>query len=238
LRRSLGNGWHKYSSNINVAERSKASLESRLEFLTTNNIAKYEAVLLGLRKLRALGVKRCIVRSDSQVIIGHVEKEFTAKEPKLVKYLAAVRRMEKHFVGFTFRHIPRSENAKLDELAKAAAQKAPMPVDIFYQELSVKAIQEEEERPCSMHAIASKDWMSPIFTYLIGTYKPQSKHEIDRMNSRTKQYSIIEGELYKSGIIAPMLKCISKEQGIQLPSEMHVGMCGLTEDHTGSPIKR
>jgi ribonuclease HI len=29
---------------------------SRLEFPTTNNIAKYEAVLLGLRKLRALGV--------------------------------------------------------------------------------------------------------------------------------------------------------------------------------------
>ena len=45
---------------------------ARLEFLTTNNIAKYEAVLLGLRKLKALGVRRCIVRSDSQVIVGHV----------------------------------------------------------------------------------------------------------------------------------------------------------------------
>ena len=36
-----------------------------LDFLTTNNIAEYEAVLLGLRKLRALGVRRCIVRSDT-----------------------------------------------------------------------------------------------------------------------------------------------------------------------------
>ena len=43
----------------------KLRYAARLEFLTTNNITEYEAVLLGLRKLRALGVRRCIVRSDS-----------------------------------------------------------------------------------------------------------------------------------------------------------------------------
>ena len=86
----------------------------RLEFLTTNNIVDYEAVLLGLRKLRALGVRRCIIKSDSQVVVGHVKKEFTAKELELIKYLAAVRRMEKHFVGFSLRHIPRSKNLEAD----------------------------------------------------------------------------------------------------------------------------
>ena len=69
-----------------------------------------------------------------------VEKELTAKEPELIKYLVAVRRMEKHFAGFTFCHIPRSKNVEADELAKAAAQRATMPADVFYQELSVKAI--------------------------------------------------------------------------------------------------
>lgn len=34
----------------------KLRYAARLQFLTTNNIAKYEVVLLGLRKLRALGV--------------------------------------------------------------------------------------------------------------------------------------------------------------------------------------
>jgi ribonuclease HI len=38
---------------------------ARLEFLATNNIVEYKVVFLGLRKLRALGVRRCIVRSDS-----------------------------------------------------------------------------------------------------------------------------------------------------------------------------
>jgi hypothetical protein len=43
----------------------KLRYAARLEFLTTNNIDEYEAVLLGLRKLRALGVRRCIVRLNS-----------------------------------------------------------------------------------------------------------------------------------------------------------------------------
>ena len=86
-----------------------------------NNIAEYEAMLLGLWKLRALRIRRCIIKSDSQVIVGHIEKNFAAKEPKLVRYLAAVRRMEKHFAGFTLRHIPRVENVEADELANTTA---------------------------------------------------------------------------------------------------------------------
>ena len=65
--------------------------------------------------------------------------------------------MEKHFISFSFRHIPKSENVEADELDTIATQKAPMPADVFYQELTVKAIREEEERPSVMHAIASKD---------------------------------------------------------------------------------
>jgi hypothetical protein len=46
------------------------------------------------------------------------------------------------------------------------------------------------------------------------------------MMSRTKQYSIIGGNLYKEGLVAPKLKCISREEGIKLLSEIHSGMCG------------
>jgi hypothetical protein len=101
-----------------------------------------------------------------------------------------------------------------------------MPAVIFYQELTIKTIREEEEQLSIVLVITSKDWRSPIFAYLNGTYQPHSKHEIDRMNSRMQQYSIIAGELYKSRVVAPMLKGISREQGIELLSEMHVGMCG------------
>lgn len=160
------------------------------------------------------------------MIVGQVEKDFTAKEPELIKYLAAVRRMEKHFSGFTLRHIPRAENAEADELAKAAAQSQPLPLDVFFQTLSGKAVKEEEEHPHAILAISSDDWRSPIFAFLSGTYEPDNKHQLQRMNSKAKQYSIIGSELYRKGIVDPMLKCISRQQGIDLLAEIHSGSCG------------
>lgn len=65
----------------------------------------------------------------------------------MVKYLTAVRRMEKHFAGFSVRHIPRAKNTEADELAKVATQNLPLPPDVFAQTLTIKAIKEEEERP-------------------------------------------------------------------------------------------
>jgi hypothetical protein len=56
----------------------------------SNNIAEYEAVILGLCKLRALGVTTCIIMTDSKVLAGQVEKEYLAKDPALMQYLTAV----------------------------------------------------------------------------------------------------------------------------------------------------
>jgi hypothetical protein len=71
----------------------KTSYAARLDFQCTNNIAEYEAVLLGLWKLKAMGVRRAILKSDSQVIMGHVDNSSKARDPKLEKYLDTVQRM-------------------------------------------------------------------------------------------------------------------------------------------------
>jgi ribonuclease HI len=55
----------------------------------TNNIAEYEAILLGLRKLRVIGVQKCILHTDSGVVTGQREKECIAKEPTLERYLVS-----------------------------------------------------------------------------------------------------------------------------------------------------
>ena len=63
----------------------------RLDFKGyTNNVAEYEDLLLGLRKARALGARRLSIRSDSELITGHINKSNRALKPELAKYLAAV----------------------------------------------------------------------------------------------------------------------------------------------------
>jgi hypothetical protein len=66
---------------------------ARLDFSCTNNIAEHEALLLGLRKLKAMGIRRTILKTDSQVISGHVDKSSKARDPKLEKYLDTFRRL-------------------------------------------------------------------------------------------------------------------------------------------------
>jgi ribonuclease HI len=43
----------------------KTCYAARLDFSCTNNIAEYEALLLGLQKLKAMGIRRAVLKSDS-----------------------------------------------------------------------------------------------------------------------------------------------------------------------------
>jgi ribonuclease HI len=74
-----------------------------MEFSCTNNIAEYEALLLGLRKLKAMRIRRAILKSDSQVITGHIDKSSRASDLKLEKYLDIDQKMEASFEGFSKR---------------------------------------------------------------------------------------------------------------------------------------
>jgi hypothetical protein len=68
----------------------KTCYAARLDFSCTNNIAEYEALLLGLRKLKAMGIRRAIFKTNSQVISGHVDKSSKARDPKLERYLDTI----------------------------------------------------------------------------------------------------------------------------------------------------
>jgi ribonuclease HI len=102
-----------------------------LEFKCTNNIAEYEAVLLGLQKLKAMGIRRVVLKSDSQVITDQVDKSSKARDPKLEKYLDTVRKMEASFEGFLVKNIPRGGNEQADLLAKSVAQGFHSPRSIL-----------------------------------------------------------------------------------------------------------
>ena len=127
------------------------------EFQCTNNIAKYEAILLELRKARAMGIQRLIIKTDSQVVAGHIEKDYKAKDLELAKFLQLLREQEKYFEGFTVKKISRIDNSDADEIAKAAAQNTSLPQDVFFQLLTHASIMAKQEVPREVHIIQSED---------------------------------------------------------------------------------
>ena len=59
----------------------------------TNNEAKYEALIIGLKLAKELGTPALQVFSDSQLVMGQVNGECKAKDPSMIKYMAKVREL-------------------------------------------------------------------------------------------------------------------------------------------------
>jgi ribonuclease HI len=189
-----------------------------------NNTTKYEALLLALRKMKALGQQTFIIRMNSKVIQEHIEKESEERNPVLMKYLEKVREMERYLKGYSVQHIPRNDNNEADKLAKAAARNQELHPDVFFEIIREPSI--KESRPKIVNVVKTPDWRAEIMAYLRGHYEPQDELQEKRLKQRARGYAVVNGELYKSGVTEPWLRCITSEKGLELLREIHNGFCG------------
>jgi ribonuclease HI len=113
----------------------------------TNNMAEYEGLLLALRKARAVGARRLVILTDSELVAGHIGKTYKAQKPNMMKYLQAARNMEKIFIGITVRSFPRHYNKEADAIAKATALLEPLPPDVFYETTTLRSAADEAAPP-------------------------------------------------------------------------------------------
>jgi ribonuclease HI len=68
-----------------------------LHFLTSNNIAEYEALLCGFRIAIEIGIKCLDVKGDSQLVIDQVMKNASCHDEKMEAYYNAVRALKDIF---------------------------------------------------------------------------------------------------------------------------------------------
>jgi hypothetical protein len=162
---------------------------------------------------------------------GHVDKSCKARDPKLEKYLDAVRRLEASFEGFSVKNIPMGENKHSNLLSKSTAQGIPLPSDVFFETIKAPSVELMERAVLTISPVHSKDWRTEIVSFLQSNCLSDDESYNKRMEARTRPYVIIEGELYKHGVCSSLLKCLSRTEGQQLMKEIHAGLCGA---HIGS----
>jgi ribonuclease HI len=105
------------------------------EHKVSNNIAEYEGLLAGLRAANALGIKRLVIKGDSQLVVNFPNKSYTPKDEHMADYLEEHRKMEKRFQGLEQKHIPRGENVEADEIAKRSSHRLAQPAGVFEERL-------------------------------------------------------------------------------------------------------
>ena len=79
----------------------------RLKFKCTNNMAEYEALILGLQIVRKLGAKRVSIMGDSELIIKQIRGEYSVNNPRLRQYRETVLDLIEELLETDFAVIPR-----------------------------------------------------------------------------------------------------------------------------------
>jgi ribonuclease HI len=110
------------------------SLSYKLEFEATNNVAEYEALVLGLRAAREMGIQEIVVFGDAELVVQQVRNAYQAKHPRLRSYRNEVWDLvDSFFSAFNISFIPREENTRADSLATSASNfKTPQPPKLRY----------------------------------------------------------------------------------------------------------
>jgi ribonuclease HI len=101
-------------------------LDERAKLLgkATNNVAEYQALLLGLATAKELGADEVEVIGDSELIAKQVQGLYKVKHPAMRPlYLDAMQAL-KAFKSWKIRTVPRAQNADADALVNAALDQA------------------------------------------------------------------------------------------------------------------
>nr|CAD39683.1 OSJNBb0089K06.14 [Oryza sativa Japonica Group] len=69
-------------------------------------------------------------------------------------------------------------------------------------------------------------WMTDIRAYLDKNTLPEDRVEAEKLARISKRYVLVEGILYRCAANGILLKCVSREQGIELIADTHQGECG------------
>jgi ribonuclease HI len=84
---------------------------------TTNNVAEYEALLMGLEALVQMGRKKVRVQSDSQLLVRQLNGEYRVKDEKLKVLFQRAVSLLRRFDAYRILHVPRESNKLADRLA-------------------------------------------------------------------------------------------------------------------------
>jgi hypothetical protein len=99
-----------------------------------------------------LGIKRLLAFGDSKVVIEQVNKEWDCVKDTMDAYCAEIHKLESHFEGIEFQHVPRNNNVAAYVLPKLGSRRALVIAGVFVQDLrkpSIKLLDHDNPEPPS-----------------------------------------------------------------------------------------
>ena len=84
---------------------------------TTNNVEEYNTVIELLSNAISFGIRRFIIRLDSELVVLRLNRVYTIKNQLVLRLFLRVRLLERKFDYIEYQHISRNLNTLADALA-------------------------------------------------------------------------------------------------------------------------
>jgi ribonuclease HI len=82
----------------------------------TNNVAEWNALLIGLQAARRHGIRRLAVRLDSELVVKQIGGDYRVKHPALQPLYRQAMALLRTFEAYDVQHVRREQNKLADAL--------------------------------------------------------------------------------------------------------------------------
>lgn len=189
----------------------------KLIFSCTNNTAKYEALVTGIKMAIEWNITQLQVFGDFQLAINQINDDYQTKDEKLMPYKKMVDDIKKYFVEITFQQIPRNDNKAADAMATLASllqtqenqQRYEFLVeDLFYPTHNCP----DSQTICHLVRHDSSRY-SQTYTYLKDNTLPPdlSKNQKRNFIRQSSHFTLVADTRFKRGLDGTLLRCLEQE---------------------------
>src|ERR1041385_7098769 len=187
-----------------------------------------------------MSISRIQCYGDSDLDSQQVSGKWNSKDPIMAAYRREVEGQAGFFVGYQVDNVDHRQNEAADALPRLGSQRKPVPPNVFLDVLTKPSVQPPTEQDiaepdpesalvAAIHATPS--WVVPYLDYKTRGILPQDEILARKIVRRSQFFVVINGELHRWSAADVFQRCVSPEEGIAIPDEIHSGDCG---HHAGS----
>ncbi|XP_026399129.1 uncharacterized protein LOC113294980 [Papaver somniferum] len=180
------------------------SYSFKLNFPCSNNVAEYEALILGLQMAKELNLGGAEVKGDSRLVTNQVNVEFHVKEPHLAPYREKAQRLMNQ-TGSTLDHTGRGGNKHADALETLASK-----VQLNDNEEGTVNIQRKR---------LPSTWKEDLSFEEADDWRRVYIEDLTRMDKERviptqalKQFVMVQGALYYREAGGSLARCVSRKE--------------------------
>ena len=118
-------------AGVFIVDESGETVDEATQYLgeTTNNVAEYRALLLGLTRAGELGAREVEIRADSELVVRQMTGEYRVRNENLQPLHREARALAQSFERVKYVHVRREKNREADRLANRAIDVERAPSD-------------------------------------------------------------------------------------------------------------